>query len=145
MPTYLYPCMIKLRRKSHNLSQTLLYWASKQPFALCSFKASYNVCPMAIPELFSQTQGSNYWQLMPSSNITKGILTFINTLNPFTVLGGLGVKQNLFARQRAIESLMIIRLASQPSFNFCFVQEQESISITKKDKTLINVSDIFFL
>ena len=89
MPTYLYPCMIKLRRKSHNLSQTLLYWASKQPFALCSFKASYNVCPVAIPELFSQTQGSNYWQLMPSSNITKGILTFINTLNPFTVLGGL--------------------------------------------------------
>ena len=44
-----------------------------------------------------------------------------------------------------MESLMIIRLASQPSFNFCFVQEQESISITKKDKTLINVSDIFFL
>ena len=89
MPTYLYPCMIKLWRKSHNLSQKLRYWVSKQPFALCSFKASYNVCPVAIPELFLQTQGSNYWQLMPSSNITKGILTFINTLNPSTVLAAI--------------------------------------------------------
>ena len=55
----------------------------------------------------------------------------------------LGVRQNLVARQRAIESLMIKRRASLPSFNFRFVQEQESISIAKKDKTLIKVSDLF--
>ena len=38
---------------------------------------------------------------------------------------------------------MIKRRASLPSFNFRFVQEQESISIAKKDKTLITVSDLF--
>ena len=38
---------------------------------------------------------------------------------------------------------MIKRRASLPSFNFRFVQEQESISIAKKDKTLIKVSDLF--
>ena len=61
---YLYPCMIKLRRKSHNLSQKSLFWTSKQPLALRSFIASYDVCPVAIPELFAQTQGSDYWQLI---------------------------------------------------------------------------------
>ena len=40
---------------------------------------------------------------------------------------------------------MIIRRASLPSFNFRFVQEQESISIAEKDKTLIRVSDLFSL
>ena len=43
--TYLYPCMIKLRRKSYNLSQKSLFWTSKQPLAIRSFIASYNVCP----------------------------------------------------------------------------------------------------
>ena len=57
----------------------------------------------------------------------------------------MGVKQNLVARQRVLESLMIIRRASLPSLNFRFVQEQESISIAKKDKTLIKVSDLFSL
>ena len=38
---------------------------------------------------------------------------------------------------------MIIRRASLPSFNFRFVQEQESISIAEKDKTVIKVSDLF--
>ena len=62
--TYLYPCIIKLRRKSHNLSQKLLFWTSKEPFAIRPFIASYNVCPVAIPELCTQTQGSYYWQLI---------------------------------------------------------------------------------
>ena len=62
--TYLYPCMIKLRRKSYNLSQKSLFWTSKQPLAIRSFIASYNVCPVAISELFAQTQGSDYWQLI---------------------------------------------------------------------------------
>ena len=48
--TYLYPCMIKLRRKSYNLSQKSLFWTSKQPFAIRSFITSYNVCPVANPE-----------------------------------------------------------------------------------------------
>ena len=56
----------------------------------------------------------------------------------------MGVKQNLVARQRVPESPMIIRHALLPALNFRFVQEQESISITKKDKTLIKVSDLFF-
>ena len=56
--------IIKLRRKSHNLSQKSLFWTSKGPFAIRSFIASYNVCPVAIPELFAQTQGSDYWQLI---------------------------------------------------------------------------------
>ena len=51
---YLYPCMIELRRKSHNLSQKSLFWTSKQPLAIHSFIASYDVCPVAIPELFAQ-------------------------------------------------------------------------------------------
>ena len=62
--TYLYPCITKLRRKSHNLSQKSLFWTSKEPFAIRSFVTSYNVCPVAIPELFAQTQGSDYWQLI---------------------------------------------------------------------------------
>ena len=55
--TYLYPRIIKLRRKSHNLSQKSLFWTSIEPFAIRSFTASFNVCPVAIPELFAQTQG----------------------------------------------------------------------------------------
>ena len=61
--TYLYPRMIKLRRKSYNLSQKSLFWTSKQPFAIRSFLASYNVCPVANPELFAQKQVSDSWQL----------------------------------------------------------------------------------
>ena len=57
--------------------------------------------------------------------------------------GHIGWGSNKTSRQRAIESLMIKRRASLPSFNFRFVQEQESISIAKKDKTLIKVSDLF--
>ena len=56
--------MIKLRRESHNLSQKSLFWTSKQTLAIRSFIASYNVCPVAIPELFAQTQGSDHWQLI---------------------------------------------------------------------------------
>ena len=43
----------------------LFFWASKQPFDIRSFIASYNVCPVAIPELFAQTQGPDNWQLIP--------------------------------------------------------------------------------
>ena len=43
-----------------------LFWTFNQTFAIRSFLASYNVCPMAIPEICAQTQGSNYWQLIHS-------------------------------------------------------------------------------
>ena len=39
--TYLYPGMIKLQRKSHNLSQKSLFWTSKQSFAIRSFTAMF--------------------------------------------------------------------------------------------------------
>ena len=37
---------------------------SKQPFAIYYLLASCNVCPVAIPEIFAQTEGSDYWQLI---------------------------------------------------------------------------------
>ena len=39
--TYLYPGMIKLQRKSHNLSRKSLFWTSKQSFAIRSFTAMF--------------------------------------------------------------------------------------------------------
>ena len=36
----------------------------KTTSAIRSFIASYDVCPVAIPELFAQTQGSDYWKLI---------------------------------------------------------------------------------
>ena len=36
---------------------------------------SYNVCPEAIPELFVQTQGSDYWQLIHGWDKFKIITT----------------------------------------------------------------------
>ena len=55
--------IIKLRRKSVNLSPKSFFWTSKQPFALYFFLATCNICPVAIPEIFG-TQGSDYWQLI---------------------------------------------------------------------------------
>ena len=72
---YLYPRIIKLRRKSHNLSQKSLFWTSIEPFAIRSFIASYNVFPLAIPELFARTQGSDYWQLVHYDS--KRLFTFL--------------------------------------------------------------------
>ena len=80
--TYLYPCMTKLRRKSHNLSQNRFFWTSKQPLAIRSFKASYSVCPVAIPELFMQTQESDYWQLIRCSRLRLGQLFFAHVSYP---------------------------------------------------------------
>ena len=34
-----------------------------KPFAIRFFLAGYNICPVAIPEIYAQTQGSDYWQL----------------------------------------------------------------------------------
>ena len=64
--TYLYPCIMKLRRKSYNLSQSSLFLDVKRTFRHTFFIASYDVCLVAIPELFEQTQGSDYWQLIHS-------------------------------------------------------------------------------
>ena len=78
--------MIKLWQKSHKLSPKLLFWTSKQPFAKLSFPVNYNVCPMAIPEISWQMQGSNYWQLIHCYffliNLTT-LLTSLCTINIF--------------------------------------------------------------
>ena len=42
----------------------VLIWTSKQPFTIHFFLASCNVFPVALPEIFSKTQGSDYWQLI---------------------------------------------------------------------------------
>lgn len=47
-----------------NLSPKLFLWTLKQPFIKHFYLASCNVCPMVIPEIFAQTQGSEYWQLI---------------------------------------------------------------------------------
>ena len=38
--------MVKMLRKSLNLLAKSLFWTSKQPFAIRSFIASYDVCPL---------------------------------------------------------------------------------------------------
>ena len=60
LSTYLYPCIMKLRRKSHNLSQSSLLLDVKRTFRHTFLSL------LAIPELFEQTQGSDYWQLIHS-------------------------------------------------------------------------------
>ena len=56
--------MIKLPRKSVDLSPKSFFWTSKQPFAIYFLLTTCTVGPVAIPEIFSQTQGSDYWQLI---------------------------------------------------------------------------------
>ena len=63
---YSNPFVIKELRKSDKLSPKSFLWTSKQPFAIHFFLASCNVCPVAIPEISAQTQGSDHWQLIHS-------------------------------------------------------------------------------
>ena len=56
---YLNSFLIKLRRKT-----TISLQTSKQSFAIYFPIETCNFCPTAIPEIFSQTQGSDYWQLI---------------------------------------------------------------------------------
>ena len=60
------PFLIKQRRKSDNLSPKSFFRTSKQPFVIHFFLASCNVCPVGIPQISAQTQGSDYWQLIHS-------------------------------------------------------------------------------
>ena len=53
-----------MQRKSVDLSPKSFFWTSKQPFAKYFLLASRSVSPVAIPEIFAQTQGSDYWQLI---------------------------------------------------------------------------------
>ena len=62
--TSLLSFVIKLRRRSVDLSPKSFFWSSKQPFAIYFLLTSCNVCPVAISEIFAQTQGSYYWQLI---------------------------------------------------------------------------------
>ena len=61
---YLNPFVIKLRRKALTLFQNRAFWTSTQPFATYFFQALCNVCQVAIPEFFIQTQGYDYRQLV---------------------------------------------------------------------------------
>ena len=42
----------------------IIFWTSKQPFTIYFLLTTCNVCSMAIPEIFVQTQVSDYWQLI---------------------------------------------------------------------------------
>ena len=50
--------MVKPQRKSIDLSLKSVFLDVEEPFAAC------NVCPVSIQEIFGQTQGSDYWQLI---------------------------------------------------------------------------------
>ena len=65
---------IKQRRKSVDLSPEPCFWASKQLFAIHFLLATCNVCPLTIPEFFSQTRVSDYWQLIHSKTEIRSIL-----------------------------------------------------------------------
>ena len=58
------PISDKTATKSDDLSPKSFFWTSKQPVAIHSFLATCNVCPVAMPEIFAQTQGSDHWQLI---------------------------------------------------------------------------------
>ena len=69
--------MIKLRQKALISPQNKVFMTSKQPFTIHFILASCNVCPVGkenpdigifvdFPEIFAQTQGSDYWQLIHS-------------------------------------------------------------------------------
>ena len=66
---------------------------AKQLFAIRSIKASYNVCPAAIPELFAQTQGSNYWRLIHGWDKFK-IITTNRRCNQRLCLGAWHINSN---------------------------------------------------
>ena len=52
-----------VRRKSVDISPNSFFWTSKQPFALHFLLATCDVCNLAIPKIFAQTQGSDYIML----------------------------------------------------------------------------------
>ena len=66
------PFLMKERRKSDNLSLKSFIWMSEKPFAIHFLQVSCNVCPVAIPEICAQTQGSDYWQLIHSVSHRAG-------------------------------------------------------------------------
>ena len=51
-------------KKRWSLPKIVFFWISKYSLAIHSFIASCNIWPVAIPEIFAQTQGSDYWQLI---------------------------------------------------------------------------------
>ena len=61
-----------------NLSPKLFFGTLKQPFIKHFYLASCNVCPMVIPEIFAQTQGAEYWQLIHFKSALQQI-TKVNT------------------------------------------------------------------
>ena len=57
---YLNPFMIKVRRKSEDLSPKSFFKTSKQTFAIYFLQATCNVCAVALPDIFAQAQVSDY-------------------------------------------------------------------------------------
>ena len=65
-------------RKIDNLSSKSVFWTSKQPFAVHFFPASSSICPVAIPEIFSQIQGSDDLQLIYSLNSPESLCSTVS-------------------------------------------------------------------
>ena len=57
--------------------QNRFFWTSKQPFVVHFSLASCSVCHVAIPEIFAQTQGSDYWQLIHFEQSLLKVITMI--------------------------------------------------------------------
>ena len=59
------PFLIKQRRKSDNLSPNGFFGRRKNLSPYISlYRVSWNICPVVIPQIFAQTQGSYYRQLI---------------------------------------------------------------------------------
>ena len=65
----------------------IVFFASKQPFAVHFSLASCNVCHVAIPEIFAQTQGSDYWQLIHyKQSLLKVVAMFLVIMKVVRIL-----------------------------------------------------------
>ena len=77
---YLNPFLIKQQLKSVDLSPKWFFWMSKPPFHHIFPFSNLQSLPVAIPEIFAQTQVSYYWQLIhwPTQNERNKILVHIS-------------------------------------------------------------------
>ena len=81
------PIPDKTAAKKRCLSPKLFFFALKQPFAVHFSLASCNVCHVAIPEIFAQTQGSDYWQLIHyKQSLLKVVAMFLVIMKVVRIL-----------------------------------------------------------
>ena len=77
---YLNPFLIKIWLKSVDLSPKSFFWTSKQPFTIYFLLTTCNVCPVVIPEIFTQIQGSDYWPLIHCQSFQQYIKHYIKII-----------------------------------------------------------------